>query len=123
MLKPVTLIAALALAGLTISACASTGADHGGKLAASQQRGKAFAEAHCAACHAITPNGTSPNPESPPFEAVVNTTGLTADTLAQFLRDSHNFPGAMAFAIDRAKIDDLAAYMVTLKRADYHPEI
>lgn len=88
-----------------------------------QVRGQAFAAAHCAACHAIMPNASSPNPESPPFEAVVNTRGLTAQTLAGFLRDSHNFPGAMAFEIDSAQIDDLAAYMVTLKRADYRPEI
>ncbi|MEN9718544.1 MAG: hypothetical protein RIQ99_1422 [Pseudomonadota bacterium] len=88
-----------------------------------QQRGRVFAEAHCAACHAIEPNGSSPNPESPPFEAVANTRGLTAATLAQFLRDSHNYPGQMNFTIDRAKIDDLAAYIVTLKRADYRPAI
>lgn len=121
MLKPPPLF--IALITLALAACVGAGGAKGGRLDASQQRGKAFAEAHCTACHAITPNGTSPNPESPPFEAVVNTSGLTADTLARFLRDSHNFPGAMAFEIDRAKIDDLTAYMVTLKRADYHPEI
>lgn len=116
MLKPALLCAA----ALALAACATVGTS---ALTAKEQRGKAFAEAHCAACHGIGPGETSPNPESPPFEAVVNTTGLTTDTLGKFLRDSHNFPGAMAFEIDSKKVDDLTAYMVTLKRADYHPEI
>lgn len=108
-----------------IALCAGTGlaARDPARLSASQQRGKDFAQAHCSACHAIVPGQLSPNPESPPFEAVVNTTGVTARTLGQFLRDSHNFPGAMAFKIQRSKVNDLAAYMVTLKRKDYHPDI
>ncbi|MFM2302583.1 MAG: hypothetical protein RLZZ84_2319 [Pseudomonadota bacterium] len=115
---------ALAALPLTMAACAAVAATQPPTQPAAQQaRGQAFAQAHCAACHGITANASSPNPESPPFEAVVNTRGLTAETLARFLRDSHNFPGAMAFEIDQAKIDDLAAYMVTLKRTDYRPEI
>ena len=117
MIKPVFL-AALAV---TLAACATApGPKH---LTAQQKRGQAFAKTHCAICHGIGRGDTSPNPESPPFEAVVNTIGLTAETLGTFLRDSHNYPGQMTFKIDAAKVDDLAAYMVTLKRADYHPEI
>jgi hypothetical protein len=47
--------------------------------------------------------------------------GSPPGSLETFLRDSHSFPGQMAFAIDPAKVDDLTAYMLTLKRADYRP--
>ena len=87
------------------------------------ERGHAFAEARCSACHAITPQGISPNPESPPFDAVVNKPGITRDTLRQFLRDSHNFPGAMNFRVEPEQIDDLADYMLTLQTPGYRPPI
>ncbi|MEN9684096.1 MAG: hypothetical protein RLZZ427_1847 [Pseudomonadota bacterium] len=130
MLKPLALIAFIAAAITPLASPLAAKASHRAatarvatQAAAQQQRGRAFAQAQCTGCHAIEPNGSSPNPEAPPFEAVANTRGLTAETLAQFLRDSHNYPGQMDFTIDRAKIDDLAAYMVTLKRADYRPAI
>lgn len=86
-------------------------------------RGQAFAQARCSACHAITAQGIPPNPESPPFAAVVNRPGITRDTLRQFLRDSHNFPGAMNFRVEPEQIDDLADYMLTLQTPGYRPPI
>lgn len=111
----------LTAAALTITACAAIPANPAIELTEQEARGFTFAKAHCAGCHAITATAVSPNPEAPRFEAVVNTKGLTARTLETFLRDSHSFPGQMAFVIDPAKVDDLAAYMLTLKRADYRP--
>lgn len=87
------------------------------------ERGHAFAQARCSACHAITAEGISPNPESPPFAAVVNKPGITRDTLRQFLRDSHNFPDAMNFSVEPGQIDDLADYMLTLRAPGYRPPI
>lgn len=87
------------------------------------ERGRVLAEARCAACHAVTANGTSPNPESPPFEDVANRKGLTSETLRQYLRDAHNYPDAMQFRIDRGQVRDLSAYIVTLKRSGYKPAI
>jgi hypothetical protein len=43
--------------------------------------------------------------------------------LRAFLRDSHNYPAAMNFTIDRQAIGDLAAYMLTLQSPDYRPGI
>ena len=117
MFKPV---AALLIA-LALSSCATGPEQTRIELTRQEARGYGFAKANCAGCHAITANAVSANPEAPPFEAVVNTKGLTSATLATFLRDSHNFPGAMAFRIDQAKVNDLTAYMVTLKRPDYRP--
>lgn len=81
-------------------------------------RGRDFAQAYCSGCHAIKPLQVSPNPESPPFESIVNTAGLTSQTLNTFLRDSHNYPDVMNFEIDSRQIDDLTAYMLTLRQVD-----
>lgn len=86
------------------------------------KRGMAFAQSHCTACHAVDA-GISPKPEAPSFEAIVNTTGLAAETLKSWLRDSHNYPEIMNFAIAPAQIDDLATYMLTLKNPGYRPPI
>tara|TARA_R110000824_G_scaffold33567_14_gene107516 strand:- start:509 stop:910 length:402 start_codon:yes stop_codon:yes gene_type:complete len=85
--------------------------------------GLAFAQARCAGCHNVTDGQVSPNPNAPPFEAIANTRGLTDNTLKAWLRDSHNYPGQMDFEIDARRIDELAAYMLTLKSPDYRPPI
>ncbi|NBW76352.1 MAG: hypothetical protein EBR34_11200 [Sphingomonadaceae bacterium] len=86
-------------------------------------RGFALANVRCAACHAVTANAASPNPESPSFEDIANRKGLSSATLRQYLRDAHNYPDAMQFRIDRSQVRDLSAYIVTLKRSGYKPAI
>lgn len=86
------------------------------------RRGLAFAQSHCVTCHAIDA-GVSPRPETPSFETIANTSGLTDDTLKFWLRDSHNYPEIMNFTIESGQIDDLAAYMLTLKNPAYTPPI
>lgn len=86
-------------------------------------RGQALAQQRCAACHAIAPHALSPNPDAPPFPAIANQRELTSETLHAFLRDSHNYPAAMNFTLDEAQVDDLAQFMITLQRSDYHPPI
>jgi len=88
---------------------------------ASAQRGLAIAEQRCAACHAVRPNGSSPNPEAPPWEDIANRPGTSQRTLRRFLTDSHNFPMAMQFEVERSHIRDLAAWMITLQRKEYRP--
>ena len=111
----------LALSLLATSAVATAPAPV--KLSKPAARGLAFAEQRCAACHGVTANAPSPNPESPAFEDIANTPGLTRATLGAFLRDSHNFPDAMNFKVPPRRIRDLADYMVTLQRPDYRPAI
>lgn len=93
------------------------------ELTQEEARGYDYARAHCAPCHAITANAASPNPEAPTFESIANSTGLTERTLGSFLRDSHNFPGAMNFTIDSKNVKDTTTYMLTLRRPDYKPAI
>lgn len=125
-------LCALTISMLALTAC--TTRQHGGETATSgksarhapltkqARRGLAFAQSHCASCHAVAVNAISGNPESPAFEMIVNAPGLTRETLTVFLRDSHNFPATMDFEIEPAQIDDLAAYMMTLRQDNYlHP--
>jgi mono/diheme cytochrome c family protein len=116
-LMPLTPIA------LALAACTTLPAKPVIELTEQQARGYGFAKANCAACHGIIANASSPTPDAPPFEMVVNVTGLSARSLEKFLKDSHNFPGQMAFEIDPAKVDDLTSYMMTLRRPGYNPDI
>ena len=119
-----SLIALVAIATVA-SGCAAALAGTSRPSASARQvaRGLAFATSHCSACHAVTPGGISPDPEAPPWEAVVNVPGLTLATLRTFLRDSHNYPMAMNFTVERTQINDLAVYMMTLKQRDYRPPV
>ena len=114
--------AALALSGIIAAGIAtSASARPRAGNAARVQRGLAFAQTRCSGCHAVAARHLSPNPEAPPFEAVVNAPGVTRTTLEPWLRDSHNYPEKMNFTIDRRRIGDLAAYLITLQRPDYAP--
>ena len=81
--------------------------------------GRAFAAASCAECHAIGRDGTSPNSSAPPFPAIVNQEGLTAQTLSFWLRGAHNYPREMDFYLGAQDVDKLVSYMLTLKDPNY----
>ena len=81
----------------------------------------AFVEAACGGCHAVEPPFLSPNPASPSFEAVANREGLDQATLSNWLADAHNYPEEMDFDLEPSHIDQIARYMLTLKRSDYRP--
>ncbi|MGZ8410697.1 MAG: c-type cytochrome [Hyphomicrobium sp.] len=87
----------------------------------SVSRGHDYAQAKCAACHAIGSGFISPNPQAPPFKAVVNKEGLTANTLSSWLRDAHNYPSEMDFQLDPHNLDALVEYMLTLRDPTYRP--
>ena len=93
------------------------------ELTEQQARGYAFAKTNCTGCHAITPAGTSANPEAPHFQTIANMPGLTRETLRNFLRDSHNYPAAMNFTVEPGQVEDLTDYVLSLRKADYKPEI
>lgn len=81
--------------------------------------GQAFAQASCSGCHAIGLYGSSPNPNAPPFGAIANQEGLTAETLSYWLRGAHNYPSEMDFSLDERRVDALVAYMLTLRVPNY----
>lgn len=123
---------AIAASILLLSACqtSSEAVPAGDAIAASafardsaEWRGEKFARNRCSDCHAVEPGGDSTRREAPTFERIANTPGLTRATLAEWLRDAHNYPDAMYFEIPAEGIDDLVAYMLTLQREDYEPPI
>lgn len=85
-------------------------------------RAPAFVEAACGGCHAVEPPFLSPNPASPSFAAIANRSGLSEKSLADWLEDAHNYPEQMDFTLTRSQIDQIAAYMVTLRQAGYVPD-
>jgi mono/diheme cytochrome c family protein len=85
-------------------------------------RAPAFVEAACGGCHAVEPPFLSPNPASPSFAAIANRSGLSEASLAAWLSEAHNYPEQMDFTLTATQIDQIAAYMVTLRDAGYVPD-
>jgi mono/diheme cytochrome c family protein len=85
--------------------------------------GLTLAQTSCGGCHAVGQRSVSPNPEAPPFAAIVNQEGLTGNTLAAWLRNAHNYPAEMKFTLERRQVDALVGYMLTLRDPNYRPGI
>ncbi len=79
----------------------------------------AFAQGACGDCHAVEADWLSPNPKAPAFANIANRTGITAQALSYWLRNSHNFPEEMDFDLDGPRVDALTAYILTLRDPDY----
>ena len=116
---PSAAVAVLALA-VSLGACQTGGSAP--ETALSKSHPPAFVEAACGGCHAVEPPFLSPNPQAPSFEAIANRKGLTEDTLASWLSDAHNYPEDMDFDLEPGHVEQIAAYMVTLRREDYKPQ-
>jgi mono/diheme cytochrome c family protein len=79
--------------------------------------GQSYAKKACAECHAVAPGQErSPVRAATPFEKVANTPGMTPMALNVWLHTSH--PTMPNFIIDPDRIDDLVAYMATLKKKE-----
>ena len=85
-------------------------------------RAPAFVEAACGGCHAVEPPFLSANPASPSFAAIANRRDMSEKSLGDWLADAHNYPEDMDFTLTRKQIDQIAAYMVTLRDAGYVPQ-
>ena len=80
-------------------------------------RGLDLAEQMCAACHALTPEGVSPNPAAPNFNAL--TLAYPAEHLAEgfaegILVGTDAHIGMPQFELAPEQIDDLIAYLETV---------
>ena len=83
---------------------------------AAVQRGRAFAQANCARCHAIGPAGNSPLPKAPPFRTLHQRYPVEdlAEALAEGIKTAH--PAMPEFVLDETQINDLIAYLKSLER-------
>jgi mono/diheme cytochrome c family protein len=78
-------------------------------------RGLAYATTACGECHSVASGQErSPVRTATPFEKVANTPGMTPMALNVWLHTSH--PTMPNFIIDADRIDDLVAYIATLKK-------
>ena len=77
-------------------------------------KGRAFASAVCAECHAVLPSQlTSPRFGVATFKTIANTPGMTDRALVVWLRTSHpNMPNLMIAPEDT---DNLIAYFASLR--------
>ena len=86
-------------------------------LAASpaEQRGRKYAQTHCARCHAIDFEGQSPLKIAPPFRTLH--TRYPIETLAEaFAEGIYTGHAEMpAFELDPDKINDLLSYLKSLE--------
>jgi mono/diheme cytochrome c family protein len=101
------LLLALCLISLAVPASAQTG---------QIERGRAFAEANCAACHAITRTDPSRLPAAAPFRTLHQRYPVEqlAEALAEGITTGHD--AMPEFQLTPAQIDDLLAYLRTLQR-------
>ena len=80
-------------------------------------RGRAYAQDHCASCHAIgaSPAEQSPSLDAPTFREVANTSGFTRMAFGAWLRSVHQqMPD---FVVETDHIDDVYVYLETLRAA------
>ena len=79
------------------------------------QRGRTFAQANCAQCHAVGPIGESPLRIAPPFRTLHER--YPVETLAEALAEGivTGHPSMPEFRLDVAQINDLIAYLKSLE--------
>ena len=81
----------------------------------------AFVQAACGGCHAVEPGYLSPSPGAPRWEDIANRERLNEATLASWLYDAHNYPEMMDFDLNRARAEEIVAYMLAMRSDDYKP--
>jgi len=97
---------------LVASACALSLAAAGAQ-AADALDGRKVAERWCTSCHAVSPN--SGGDSAPPFAAIANRPVFESEMLRLFLTKPH--PPMPAMQLTRIEIDNLIAYLQTLRTA------
>jgi mono/diheme cytochrome c family protein len=81
-------------------------------------RGRAFAQSHCAACHAIGLEGASPYAPAPPFRTLHLRYPVEnlAEALAEGIGVGHRGERQMPeFVLEPEEIDDFLAYLKSLE--------
>ena len=76
--------------------------------------GRGLAVRWCGSCHLVTADQQRSMPEAPPFAKIAQSTDVTGDSLARLLQSPH--PKMAGFALSTAALDDIAAYIVSLKK-------
>ena len=100
------------LAGFLLAGYASAA---GAQEIGDRVRGLEYAKRNCVNCHVVSPNEDQDIVnDAPDFSAVANTPGMTPTAIAVWLQSPH--PNMPNFIIPEQDIDDLAAYITSLKK-------
>jgi len=97
----------LAALVLVLSAAASP------SIAADPRAGEQLARKWCVSCHVIGDMPAGSVQQGPPSFRAVAQLGMTSDQLRGFLSDPH--PPMPDLALTRSEIDDLIAYIATVR--------
>jgi mono/diheme cytochrome c family protein len=99
---------AVALSGAMLAASSRPAAAQG-----DAEAGRHLAQTWCSGCHVVGPSDHATSNGAPTFAAVAHTEGLSAESLAAFLRAPH---GRMPdLHLSRPEIGDLSAYIRSLR--------
>src|SRR5262245_34281569 len=97
----------------------AVGAVHAGPVSTKEiERGHAYAQLHCATCHAIGRTGSSPYSPAPPFRTLHERYDVEAlaEALAEGMVVGHTGARQMPqFVLSPREIDDLLAYLKSLE--------
>jgi cytochrome c len=84
-------------------------------LRGNPESGRRLAQATCQVCHQIDAKQAAPKGEAPSWPAIANMSSTTALALTVFLQTNHrNMPN---FILTKSEIEDLVAYILSLKGA------
>lgn len=114
-MKAVAASATLALLATACAPASVTSSRPDDSAAGNPALGQAYAQQNCAACHAVnTDEASSPEATAPAFITIANTPGMTHIALNVWLNMSH--PNMPNLVVDPDRIEDLSAYLTTLRR-------
>lgn len=82
--------------------------------AGSAARGLRLADNWCSSCHLVSPDQNTPSRGAPPFSEIAQSSTFNSDHLAYLLYDPH--PKMAKLALSRRAIDDIAAYVLSLRK-------
>ncbi len=82
--------------------------------AGSAARGLRLADNWCSSCHLVSPEQKTPSRGAPPFTEIAQSPTFNSDHLAYLLYDPH--PKMAKLALSRRAIDDIAAYVLSLRK-------
>lgn len=100
-----------ALISLALGAVVWTGPGY----TAEPAKGQKIAETWCVSCHTVS-GGTSARDAAPPFDLIARNRTFDRDGLLQVLSDPH--PPMPKIHLSRQQLDDVIAYIHSLRQAD-----
>jgi mono/diheme cytochrome c family protein len=77
-------------------------------------RGLRLADNWCSSCHLVSPEQKTTSRAAPPFSEIAQSPTFNSDHLAYLLYDPH--PKMAKLGLSRRAIDDIAAYVLSLRK-------